>query len=93
MLLRIHNMHRSTLEQVLVALATAGEASYTSDVSIRNRTRSVDNNSPTPRDSFGSSSQTAADLPVTPEERYAKHQEFWINVGREVILTFFYMFN
>lgn len=28
MLLRIHNMHRPQLEQVLIALASAGEASY-----------------------------------------------------------------
>ncbi len=73
MLLRIHNMHRPTLEQLLIALATAGEASYLalaqSEIS-----------SPGPQRGGNESphSRNAGEI------MYAKYQEFWVTIGSEV---------
>jgi hypothetical protein len=65
-LLRIHNMHRPALEQVLIALASAGEASYLAMVT--NEHPAAANGQP-------------RDL---GDVMYAKYQEFWLSIGREV---------
>ena len=85
-------MHRPQLEQVLIALASAGEASYlamarttidsmhgTGAQSVAAGQGSSNNNN----SGSGSGSGSPPGIDVG-EILYAKYQEFWISIGSEV---------
>lgn len=89
MLLRIHNMHRPTLEQLLVALATAGEASYLAMAGAAAESAAEGTNSHL--SSPVVAGRKALDSPImhgrarnVGDIMYAKYQEFWISIGTEV---------
>lgn len=87
-LLRVHNMHRQQLEQVLIALASAGEASY-----LAMARTTIDSMHGTGAQAYpagsgntnnghsGSGSPQGVDV---GEILYAKYQEFWVSIGNEV---------
>jgi hypothetical protein len=91
-LLRIHNMHRPALEQLLVALATAGEASYLAMAGAAAESAaaaSEGSNSHLGSPVVGG--RKALDSPImhgrarnVGDIMYAKYQEFWISIGTEV---------
>lgn len=99
MLLRIHNMHRPALEQVLISLATAGEASYLAmaTTSTTSTTTSAEGLPTSPGVGGGGSAGAGAGVLDSPivhgrprnvgDIMYAKYQEFWINIGSEVSLS------
>lgn len=87
--MRVHNMHRPQLEQVLIALASAGEAAY-----LAMAQTTIDAMQGTPAQSPGvgnpntnSSSHSGSGSPQgvdVGEILYAKYQEFWVSIGNEV---------
>lgn len=83
-------MHRPVLEQVLIALASAGEASYLAMAQSSMNNSGADGPSVGLHSPNGSAEhrQGGLDSPARPRDlgdvMYAKYQEFWITIGSEV---------
>lgn len=87
-MLRNHTMHRPQLEQVLIALASAGEAAYlamarTTIDSLNGAAGRSPGQGGHNHSSSGSGSGSPQVVDVG-EIMYAKYQEFWVSIGNEV---------
>ena len=81
-------MHRPTLEQLLIALASAGEASYLAMATAEAQRSSPSSHLSSP----AQGSHKTLDSPIVPGQArnvgdimYAKYQEFWMSIGNEVL--------
>jgi len=82
-------MHRPQLEQVLIALASAGEAAYLAiarnSIPATHSSHSLSSHANSPSVHGGSVRSNGSPHTVDVGEiLYAKYQEFWVSIGSEV---------